>query len=191
MRVMIIDENHDRAERLASDLSKSRVAVCAVETETIHLYDKVLSFAPDIILIDAHMPQRDTLEHLANVHKHCPRPVMLLVDTKYDTRILQQASHLGVSIFASHELPINAVSAILATTIANFREHQKLRTELAEAKKFIKDGDAVRAAKRILMREKHLTENEAHKIIREAAMARRVQMKSVAEEILSSASLKT
>ena len=46
------------------------------------LFDAVLSFKPDIILVEVDSPTRDTLEQLTTIREQAPRPVVMLPRSK-------------------------------------------------------------------------------------------------------------
>ena len=64
LRILLIDENHLRAEFLASALNNSRYKITHVSSPDKSLLKQVDEIQPDIIVIDIESPSRDILESL-------------------------------------------------------------------------------------------------------------------------------
>ena len=76
-RILVIDESQQRAVEICSGLIKAGHQVAAVLPSALELVERIEEIKPDIILIETESPSRDTLEHLAVMHRDMPRPVVM------------------------------------------------------------------------------------------------------------------
>ena len=99
-RILVIDESQQRAVEICSGLITAGHQVAAVlpsALELVELVERIEEIKPDIILIETESPSRDTLEHLAVMHRDMPRPVVMFSqDGERGTiRSASRCSHTG------------------------------------------------------------------------------------------------
>lgn len=76
LRVLVIDESSNRAAEICAGLAIGGHQVAAVLPSALDLIRHVEAVKPDVILIHADSPSRDTLEHLSVLGRDSPKPVM-------------------------------------------------------------------------------------------------------------------
>ena len=81
-------------------------------------------------------------------------------------------------------LPPPDVKPILRAAVALFRRHQQAQDALARSQRELADRVAIARAKALLMRERRLTEPQAHRWLQRQAMARGARIAEVAETLL-------
>ena len=96
IRVMIVDENADRAALIEAGLARSGCEVIATLIGRADLQEKVNELQPDVIVIDMECPDRDTLEDMSRISRHQPRPTVMFVD-RSDSESIRAAVQAGVS----------------------------------------------------------------------------------------------
>ena len=184
LRVLVMDERLERAHMLEQ-------AILATGDHTIFhaknshgLMEAVLSFCPDIILIEVDSPTRDTLEQLTTVREVAPSPVVMFCqDQSYQT--IDAAIRSGVSAYVTDGIDPGHVRPAIATAMATFQSFQSLRKELDQTKSNLKERKLTERAKGKLMRECGWSEEYAYDCMRQAAMDRKVKMTDIARSILS------
>lgn len=188
IRVLIVDENDGRASLLESGIVAAGFEVVARLIGCADLCDKIGVIQPDVVLIDMECPDRDALEAMSYISRHQPRPTVMTVD-RSDSESIRAAVQAGVSAYIVGGLSPERVRPVLEVAIARFNEFQTLRRELESAKSHLEERKVIERAKGILMKSRHLPEDEAFRLLRKVAMDRKVKLAEVAREVVAAAEL--
>ena len=116
------------------------------------------------------------------------RPVAMFVDQS-DTASIQASVDAGVSAYIVGGLKKERVKSILDLCISRFNAFSKLQSELERAKTDLEDRKTLDRAKGILMKSKGLTEDEAYRLMRSAAMREKKKIADIAAAIITAAEL--
>ena len=120
-RILIIDDNPERANSLIQILEASRYKVAAPVRLQETLTEQVTQIKPDIILIGVDFPGQTILSWIASLHESYPCPtVMFSRDERSET--IQAATRAGVSAYAVGKLTGARVKTIIEAAIARFYE---------------------------------------------------------------------
>ncbi|MBA3996056.1 MAG: response regulator [Candidatus Accumulibacter sp.] len=188
LRVLVIDESRTRAGEICAGLALAGCQVAAILPDSASLAHEVEKLQPDLILIETESPSRDTLEHLAVVDEHMPRPVILFTqDDAGDT--IRDAMRAGVSSYVVDGLDPKRIKPLIEVARARFEAHQALRQELAESNRKLSDRKLIDRAKGVLMKARDLDEDGAYHALRKLAMERGKPMAEVARDVLDMAKL--
>ena len=188
LRVLVIDESRARAGEICAGLALAGCQVAAILPDSASLAHEVEKLQPDLILIETESPSRDTLEHLAVVDEHMPRPVILFTqDDAGDT--IRDAMRAGVSSYVVDGLDPKRIKPLIEVARARFEAHQALRQELAESNRKLSDRKLIDRAKGVLMKARELDEDGAYHALRKLAMERGKPMAEVARDVLDMAKL--
>lgn len=188
MRVMLVDDDHQRVVLLRQALIAAGNVVVAQLTASDDLLTAVTHHQPDLILIDVDAPTRDTLESLGHLSRDRPRPVVLFAQHS-DVETARRAMRAGVSAYVVDGMSPSRLRSVIDVAIARFDEHQALRRELAETKTRLADRRDVDRAKGMLMKRRNLTEVEAYEQLRKMAMDRNLKIGDAARSLLAAAEL--
>lgn len=184
LRVMLVDDLPARAALLEQALRDQQFEVVARLATAAGLADEVASLEPDVIIIDIDSPDRDTLEHMASLHRDNPRPVVMFAG-EGETATIERAVRAGVSAYIVDGLNPGRVRTIVDVAIARFREYQALRRELEEMRTQLADRKQIDRAKALLMRHRKMSEEAAYKAMRKMAMDRGQRLPEVAANIIA------
>jgi response regulator NasT len=184
LRILLIDENRQRAESLVSALNNSRYKVSHLASPSLSLLKQVDEIQPDIIVIDIESPSRDILESLSAISHYNPKPVVMF-SAEQDTDTINQSIQSGVSAYVVGNLQTDRVKPILDAAVARFREFQKLKEELSDTKQQLASRNLIDEAKRLLMKKKKLSEDSAFKAMRNTAMNTGQKLDDVAKTLIS------
>ncbi|BBL70380.1 ANTAR domain-containing response regulator [Methylogaea oryzae] len=184
LKVMLVDRDAERSAVLEQTLKEAGHRIVAKLREGEDLAAQVQRHQPDIIIIDMEDPGRDTLEHMREIGRDQPKPIILFSDRR-DSDYIQQAVQAGVSAYVVDGLARERIMPIVEVAVARFRELQALRDELVEAKTQLADRKAIDQAKGLLMQRKGLTEAQAYQLLRKTAMDRNARIGEVARLLLS------
>lgn len=183
LRVLLIDDGARRAGMIGEELTRQGHAVVAVIDSALLVHECVTRLTPDVVIIDSESPSRDTLEHVATLSVHHPRPVVVFAEDDSQT-LLRLAMQAGVSAYVVAGLQAHRLASVLRVAIARFEQDQALREQLVQAQAQLSSRHLVERAKTILMRRGGLDEDAAHRQLRRLAMDRSEKLMRVAERII-------
>src|SRR3954467_10715132 len=131
MRVLVIDHDPARAALVAEGLEG--VEPLEVRHEAIFDEAEAALFGPDVVVVAADSPDRDTLESLREASLANPRPVVMFVD-RSEPGLAEEAVRAGVAAYVVDGLASGRVRAVLEVAMSRFALMNQLRVDLAKAK---------------------------------------------------------
>jgi response regulator NasT len=188
LRVMLVDENDERAATLIGALREAGYDVVARFSCSDNLVEAVAAARADVVLVDMDNPARDMLDSCAAVSRLQPLPIVLFARDS-NTETISSAVQAGVSAYVVGGMPEQRLRSIMDVAIARFREHQALRAELETTRTRLADRRDIDRAKAILGRARGLTEPAAYEALRKSAMERRMTIGDAARTVLAAADL--
>lgn len=188
LRVLLVDDGAHRVAQIRDELVQIGHEVVGVVDSAVALHDCVLQLRPDVVIVDAESPSRDTLEHLATLSAQLPRPVVVFAEDDADDP-MRRAMAAGVSAYVVAGLQTRRLAPVLRVAIARFEQEEGLRRQLSEAQAALGARKQVERAKGILMRTRGIGEDEAYKLLRKLAMDRGTKLEQVAEQVIAAADL--
>lgn len=186
LTVLVIDELHKRAGEICAGLALAGYQVAAILADSDNLSAAVEKLQPDVILINTESPSRDTLENLAVMHKHMPRPVVIFTEEDGQDAI-RDAVKAGVSAYIVDGLDPKRIKPIVEVARARFEDTQALRRQLDEVSQKLSDRKLIDQAKGVLMKARNVGEDEAYHAMRKLAMERGQTMAKVARDVIDMA----
>lgn len=183
MKLLLADDNAERAQALAAALSADFAAEVVLLPPGARLVDEVQRVAPDVVIVDMDRPDRDGLDSIREVADVAPAPVVMFVDGD-DGEFMRQAIDAGVSSYNVLGCSLPEVKPIVQAAVAIFERHQRMAERLARAEGELRERETIRLAKARLMTEKGWTEPEAHRYLRQSAMNGGKRLADVAAEIM-------
>lgn len=190
LRVLLLDEDHERARGLEQAIARAGYRVAGVVRPGPDLLAQVRDRRADVIVIDRDSPDRDTLEHLCVVTRGEPRPIVMFAQDG-ERASIRAAVQAGVSAYVVGSVPAERIRPIVEVAVARFEETQRLREELERARASVEERKLVERAKGVLMKTRGIAEDEAYRLLRKAAMDRNQRLAEVAEQVLAMAKLLT
>jgi len=188
LRILLIDEAPERARALETALEAAGHTVVARLANAADLTARIASSGAEVIIVDMNSPDRDTIESLREVTRERPRPILMFVD-RSDESMITEAINAGVSAYVVDGLNPARVKPVLDVAIARFNQFQVLNDEIAKAKASLAERKVIERAKGILMRERNLSEEDAYRVLRSAAMAQNKRLAEIAESLISAAKM--
>ena len=138
---------------------------------------------PDIALLDIKMPGADGLEVARQVSKE--RLCAVLILTAFSQReVIEQARDAGALAYLVKPFQKTDLVPAIELAIGRFREMQALAGEVEDLEERLETRKVIDRAKGRLMDQHALTEADAFSFIQKRAMADRVTMRSVADQVL-------
>lgn len=182
MRVLVIDPDPARAALVTEGLS----GVEPVEVRHSPVYDEALAnaFAPDVVVVAADSPDRDTLESLREATLTNTRPVVMFVD-RSEPGLAEEAVRAGVAAYVVDGLAPGRVRAVLEVAMSRFALMNQLRQDLEKAQADLASRRTVERAKALLMKERGLDEDAAYRLLRKLSMDKGRPLGAVAADLLA------
>lgn len=188
LRVLLVDDGSPHIAMLREELVRLDCDVIGVLDAAVELAATVEQLNPDLIIIGADSPQRDTLEHIAVMTQQAPRPIVLFTDDP-DRDRMQRAIRAGVSSYVVAGLAAERLRPVLDVALARFEADAALRAELDATRHELAARKRIEKAKGILMESRGLTEEAAFREMRKLAMDRGVKLAEIAQRIIDAKSL--
>lgn len=183
LKVLIVDHDEWRANQLEHAFISQDYQVVARVDSAFKLAAAVALHTPDVIIIGADSPDRDTLEHLCVATRDCPRPVVMFTGDKNSSSI-RAALKAGVSAYIVDGLDPARIQPILEVARIRFEEHQALLNLLNEASQNLHNRSIIDQAKQCLVEKQGLTEEVAYHAMRRTSMAENRRLVEVAQDVL-------
>ncbi len=183
LSILLVDNDPQRARIVEEALAGQgyRLLSCPNRAD---LRREVQRLRPDLIIINADSPDRDTLEQVGNLTREDPHPVVMFVD-RSDQETNVKAVEAGVSAYVVDGLAANRVRPVLEVAIARFRQAKSLRDELTRSRAELADRKSIDRAKGLLMAQRGWNEQQAYEAIRKMAMDQAKPMGDVARSIIA------
>lgn len=184
MRVLLFDESDNQMSGLLDALELAGFEVLPVERSARDLADRVEELRPDIVLLAAESPTRDTMEQVCVVTERTPRPIVL-VTPDASPELMRKAMTAGISAYVVQGLPVEQLATLFDLAIARFEEDQRLRGAVRDAQTQLADRKTIERAKGLLMKRKSCDEAHAYQLLRRMAMDRNLKLRDVAEQVIA------
>lgn len=188
MRVLLFDESEGQISEMREALELAGYEVLAVESSARHLADRVEALRPDIVLLAAESPTRDTMEQVCVVTERTPRPIVL-VTSDASPDLMKKAMTAGISAYVVQGMPVEQIATLFDLAVARFEEDQRLRTAVRDAQAQLADRKAIERAKGMLMKRKSCDESHAYALLRRMAMDRNLKLREVADQVIAVGSM--
>ena len=184
LRVIVVDDERDRAALVKAALEVDGVTVVAMLGSGAGLHAKMAELDADVIIVDIDSPDRDILEDM----RREKRPVVMFAqDGKPET--IRAAVEAGVSAYVVDGLKPDRVRPVIDVAIARFAQFQDLRSQLDKAKSTLAERKQIEKAKGILMKRRKVEEDEAYGLLRRMAMDQKSRLIDVANKVIEAAEL--
>ena len=182
MRVLVIDPDPARAALVAEGLAE----VKPLEVRHAATFDQreAALFEPDVVVMAADSPDRDTIESLREATAANPRPVVMFVD-RSEPGLAEAAVRAGVSAYVVDGFSTARVRSVLEVAMSRFQLMNQLRQDLDKAKADLASRKSVERAKALLMKERSLDEDQAYRLLRKLSMDTGRPLGAVAADLLA------
>jgi len=184
LRVLVIDDNSERAKLVEEGLSENAIVRMATQLHGRSLLELITDWHPDVIIMDCQSPDRDTIESLRQVAHSTPKPIVMFVEEDNQDH-MQDAIEAGVSAYVVDGLTPRRVRPLIDTAIARFRVVDGLKSELRKTKENLEARKVIEHAKGLLMDTQKISEVEAFRSMRDLSQKQGKPMKEIAENIIS------
>ncbi|WP_158807682.1 ANTAR domain-containing protein [Beijerinckia sp. L45] len=170
---------------LRTDLGKVGVDVVG-EADSRTLVQDVIRNAPDVVICYEKHPGDALFASMASLHTSAPRPVVVFTSDP-DADKIERATRSGIHAYVINGYGLHRLRSVIHVAQARFRYEQLLRDELVEINARFDERKLVDRAKGILMRARQISEDDAYRALRTAAMQTKQRLGQVAQQVINSA----
>lgn len=188
MRVLLVNDTDKPIGDLRQALEQAGYEVLAAPAGCSALLHAVQAGQPDVVIVDVDSPSRDTLEQLAMLHSHAPRPVVMFSGDG-DDALIRAAVGAGVTAYVVDGLAPARLAPIVQVALARFEQESGMRRRLDEVQQALQDRKLIDRAKGLLMSRRGLSEAEAYAALRQQAMRQGLKLAELARRIVDMAEL--
>jgi response regulator NasT len=182
LKVLLVD---DQPGRIALTQPALEGAGCKVflSQSAFQLSEQVEKLEPDAVIISTDSPDRDTLEHICAMSGNCPRPVVMFTDDSSPDSI-RAAIQAGVVSYVVSGLDPDRLRPILDVAMSRFQAFQAMHNQLQLAQSELEEKKLIDQAKRKLIREMGISEDDAYRQLRKLAMDTGTRMGDAARKVI-------
>lgn len=188
LRVLLVNDTEKPIGELRAALQAAGYEVLQEVAAADALLKAVESQQPDAVIIDVDSPSRDTLEQLAVMHRHAPRPVVMF-SADGDDRLIRDVVAAGVTAYVVDGLTPARMAPILQVALARFEQQAHVRRQLSEVQQQLADRKLIDRAKGLLVEKRGMSEADAYASMRQLAMRQGLKLVDIARQIIAMADL--
>lgn len=188
LRVLLVNDTEKPIGELRAALQAAGYEVLQEVAAADALLKAVESQQPDAVIIDVDSPSRDTLEQLAVMHRHAPRPVVMF-SADGDDRLIRDVVAAGVTAYVVDGLTPARMAPILQVALARFEQQAHVRRQLSDVQQQLADRKLIDRAKGLLVEKRGMSEADAYASMRQLAMRQGLKLVDIARQIIAMADL--
>ena len=170
---------------LWGDLDAVGIAVLG-ESDSRSLVQEVIRSAPDVVICYEKHPSEAFFASTATLSTSAPRPVVVFTSDP-DADKIERAMRDGIHAYIINGYNVGRLRSIIHVAQARFRRDRSLQQELVEVNARFDERKLVDRAKGILMRARQVSEDEAFRALRTAAMQTKQRLGQVAQQVINAA----
>ena len=173
------------APALRADLESVGIDVLGA-TDVAGMVPDVIRGAPDLVVCYESHPNDALFAGTAAIRNAAPRPVVVFTGDP-DAEKIERATRSGIHCYVINGYGQHRLRSVLHVAQARFRHDQLLRDELSDVQHRFDERKLVDRAKGILMRVRNISEDEAYRVLRSAAMQGKSRIGQVAQQVIDAA----
>jgi two-component system, response regulator / RNA-binding antiterminator len=183
LKILLVDSEPERARSLELTLAAAGFTEILRAEAGVDLVETVRRLAPDLVVIDMALPDRDALEGVRALSARAPKPIVMFSE-KDDPAFVEDAIASGVCSYNLAGVSNRDMKAIVASAVALFKRYSRVETELAAATAQLKERQVIERAKAFLMATRKMNEPQAYRWLRNKAMNENRRIAHVAAELI-------
>jgi len=173
------------APPLRADLETVGIDVLGA-TDVKTMVQDVIRGAPDLIVCYETHPDDALFAGTAALRNAAPCPVVVFT-TDPDADKIERATSSGIHCYVINGYGLHRLRSVIHVAQARFRHDRLLRDELSDVQHRFSERKLVDRAKGILMRVRNISEDDAYRVLRTAAMQSKQRIGQVAQQVIDAA----
>ena len=181
----IVSSGDIGARPLPSDLEAVGFTILGI-AEVSTMVEAVVRASPDLVVCYETHPGDALFAGTAALRNVSPRPVVVFT-TDPDAEKIERAIGSGIHVYIINGYGSHRLRSVIHVAQARFRHDQLLRDELTDVQHRFSERKLTDRAKGILMRVRNISEDEAYRVLRTAAMQSKQRIGRVAQQVIDAA----
>jgi two-component system, response regulator PdtaR len=162
---------------------QSKYQTLGTATNGLEAFELVKEKAPNVLIMDVHMPKMDGLEALAKiVPLQTTAVVMLTADSSPE--LGRKAMDLGACAYLAKPIELTQFSPILEGAWHRFQTVKALTQEMKSLSETLETRKLLEKAKGILMEQQGYSEDEAHRMLQKMAQDQGITLKELCRSLI-------
>ena len=185
---VLIAEDDDNARSLLSDLLGSLGHTVVAEVSTgREAFERAKDMAPDVVLLDVHMPDGSGIEAAESITQTIPGVAVVLFSGDATLTLSDRDVTATAAIaFLPKPAPPRVLDSTLRLAATRAKELMSARKDAESARQALENRKTIERAKGILLRRTGASEQEAYRILQRTSQDRSVPMVDIARAVLAS-----
>ena len=181
----IVSAGDAGARPLPVDLEAAGITILGI-SEVTTMVEAVIRASPDLVVCYEAHPGDALFAGTAALRNVSPRPVIVFT-TDPDAEKIERALSSGIHVYVINGYGSHRLRSVIHVAQARFRQDQLLRDELTDVQHRFEERKLTDRAKGILMRVRNVSEDEAYRVLRTAAMQNKQRIGRVAQQVIDAA----
>jgi response regulator NasT len=181
-RILVAEDEALIRLDLVEMLTEAGYEVVAQAANGVQAIALAKEFLPDLAILDVKMPELDGISAAEQIIEIAP---VLMLTAFSQKELVERARDAGVMAYVVKPFNIDDLTPAIEIAISRHLQMRSLREEVLDLHERLETRKVIDRAKGILMAALALSEPEAFSWIQRAAMDRRINMKAVAEAVIS------
>jgi two-component system, response regulator PdtaR len=185
---LLIAEDDDNARALLVELLNTLGHLVVAEVSTgREAVERARDVAPDVVLLDVHMPDGSGIEAAEQITQTVPGTAVVLFSGDQTITLSDRDVTATAAIaFLPKPVPPRVLDSTLRLAATRARELAIARKDAQSARQALENRKTIERAKGILMRRTGSSEQEAYRILQRTSQDRSVAMVEIARAVLAS-----
>ena len=185
LRVLLADDDTEARRTLVDLLTSFGHTVVGDVATGSAAVETARTVAPDVVLLDVHMPDGSGLEAAERILADHPATAIVLFSGDHALTFADIES-TGAVMFLAKPVPPTSLDAALRLAARQARTLSEARDDATLARKQLDDRKLIERAKGILMRRTGSSEQEAYRILQRTSQDRSQSMVAIAKAVIDS-----
>jgi len=185
---VLVAEDDDNARSLLIDLLGTLGHTVVAEVSTGRdAFERAKDVAPDVVLLDVHMPDGSGIEAAERITQSVPGVAVVLFSGDATVTLSDRDVTATAAIaFLPKPAPPRVLDSTIRLAYSRAKELSSARQDAETAKTALENRKTIERAKGILMRRTGSSEQEAYRILQRTSQDRSVPMVDIARAVLAS-----
>ena len=181
----VVSSGGASAPPLRHDLETVGIDVLGM-AEVRTMVPDIIRGAPDLVVCYESHPNDALFASTSALRNASPRPVVVFTSDP-DAEKIERATSSGIHCYVINGYGLHRLRSLIHVAQARFRHDQLLRDELSDVQHRFSERKLVDRAKGILMRVRNVSEDDAYRVLRTAAMQAKQRIGQVAQQVIDAA----
>ena len=183
LRVLAMSADDADLSMLLAGLEQANVDKAVPVTSVADLKQAFDQGAADAALISIDSANAGVLAEILEITKTASCPIGLFFDSKVDVN-LRKIIDAGICTVVVDGLATKRIPLLLETTLYRYNKMRGLQIQLQEALSALEERKLIDKAKGLLIEQRDISEPEAYKLLRQAAMNKNCKISDIAQTII-------